>query len=75
MDNKQVKEMLRQNTNMTEHDIDKHIRDGVIVYESYEEFKSEWNAGLNPEDEAGNEWERLDKMEYNGKEYRIDFIL
>ena len=41
MKNFEIKEMLKNNTNMTDHDINRHTKDGVIVYDDYEEFKEE----------------------------------
>lgn len=70
-----IKEMLKANTNMSEHDIEKHINDGIMVYESFEEFKNEWIAGMNDEEEAQSAYDKLDTMAYDGKEYKVDFVL
>jgi hypothetical protein len=60
---------------MTKHDIEKHIKDGISVYENsevgYEEFKEEMLGNLNDEEEIPEMWE---EMEVIG-DYRMDFVL
>ena len=70
-----IKKLLKANTNLTDKEIEKHIEDGVIVYSSFEEFESNWIAGLNDKEDALDGWNKLDKMELDGKEYRVDFAL
>ena len=75
MEEKKLMELLKENTNMTDRDISQHIADGVTVYndpeEGYKEFLENWVGGLNPEEEAPEAWEELEKV---GK-YKIDFCL
>ena len=75
MTNEKLFELLKKKTNMTEHDIKKHIKDGISVYENseegYEEFKEEMLGNLNDEEEIPEMWE---DMEVIGG-YRMDFVL
>lgn len=61
--------------NYTEHDIRLHLKDGVFVYESYEEFLEDWVASLCDEDEAKGVWDKLNVAVVDGKEYRYDLAL
>lgn len=82
MKDAEIREMLKDNTNMSSHDIEEHIKDGVIVYSSFEEFKSECIAiGYDEDSELDLmviQWtfdNKLDKMTYKGNTYYVDFIL
>lgn len=75
MTNEKLFELLKKETNMTEHDIKKHIKDGISVYENteagYEDFKEEMLGNFNDEEEIPEMWK---DMEVIG-DYRMDFVL
>lgn len=68
------KEEILKNTNMTKHDIQKHIQNGACFYTNdengYKAYFAECVAGLNDEDEIPDMWNSLDVI----GEYRVDFI-
>lgn len=72
----EIRAYLNEHTNMTAHDIDKHINDGCECYlhsmEGYELFKSNWIAGMNNPDDALRIWN--DEFEKIG-DYRFDWAL
>lgn len=59
----------------TEYDIKHYLKLGIIIYENYEDFLEQWLEGLNDEEEAPAAWDRLDRSEVDGKEYRYDVVL
>lgn len=75
MNNNELKALLKENTNMSEKDIDRHIADGIMVYSNdekgYDDFKEDKIAGLCDEDEIAGDWDSLDIV----GEYRMDFCL
>ena len=71
-----IKELLKENTKMSEHDINKHLKDGTFIYESYEHFESNCVAGGFDLDEIPEMWDKLLPVtDAAGKEYKIDFCL
>lgn len=79
MNESNIKEILKNGTNMTDHDIEKHIKDGISVYENtekgYNDFKIESiNCLCDPED-IPEMWQKLNTIESNEKSYKINFIL
>ena len=79
MTEQEIRKTLADGTNMTTHDIEKHIREGLAIYEDtaeeFQDFKGNWVGGLNDPEEAREEWEKLDLIESNGKKYRVDFLV
>lgn len=78
MNNMTFEEQILRNdprVNYTEWDIKHHLKDGVFVYESFEDFKQDWIASLCDEDDAAPAWERLNRSIVDGKEYRYDVAL
>lgn len=76
MTNEEIKTMLKENTNMTDYDINRHIKDGVMVYDDFDEFRQEMiGCFIDDEDEIKSAWERMDEMNFCGKTYRVDFVL
>lgn len=75
MRNEEIKAMLKECTNMTDRDIDRHIEDGVMVYESREEAIQAGIDALMDDDEAEEYADRMDKMNYNRKTFYVDFAL
>lgn len=73
MTNEQLFKLLKKETYMTDHDIQKHIKDGIVIYEDSEDgfadFKNDALAGLNDEEDIPDMW---DKLEIVG-DYRMDF--
>nr|DAQ42581.1 MAG TPA: hypothetical protein [Caudoviricetes sp.] len=73
MTNEKLFELLKKETNMTDHDIQKHIKDGIVIYEDNEDgfvdFKNDALAGLNDEEDIPDMW---DKLEIVG-DYRMVF--
>lgn len=67
-------EILKKCTNMSEHDIKKHIQNGACFYtnndEGYKTYFDECVAGLNDEYEIPDMWNSLDII----GDYRVDFI-
>ena len=78
MTENEIVKILQDGTNMTVHDIEKHIREGLVIYEDnkegFEDFKDAFIGGLNDLEEAPEEWEKMDLIESNGKKYRVDFF-
>lgn len=74
----EIRKILEDGTNMTAHDIEKHIREGLAIYEDtkegFEDFKDDFIGGLNDPKEAREEWEKMDLIESNGKRYKVDFF-
>lgn len=75
MTNEKLFELLKKETNMTDHDIHKHIEDGILVYENtesgFEDFKNDALAGMNDEEDIPDMWDKLDII----GDYRMDFAL
>ena len=71
---REKEEILKKGTNMTNHDIKKHIQNGASFYPNnengYKAYFDECVAGLNDEDEIPYMWYSLDVI----GEYRVDFI-
>lgn len=70
-----VRAMLKCNTNMSKYDIERHVKDGVLIYENFDEFREECLAGLMDEEDIQRAWDTLDTMMYQGKSYKVDFVL
>lgn len=75
MTNEKLFELLKKETNMTDHDIQNHIEDGILVYENtesgFENFKNDALAGMNDEEDIPDMWDKLDII----GDYRMDFAL
>ena len=75
MTNEKLFALLKKETNMTDDDIQKHIEDGIMVYENTEagfaDFRNDALAGLNDEEDIPEMWDGLDIVE----NYRMDFAL
>lgn len=75
MNNAELKIYLTSNTNMSEHDIDRHIADGIMVYsndaEGFKVFVYDWTASLNDEEDAADAWKELEVV----GDYRMEFYL
>lgn len=75
MTNNEMKGYLKEFTNMTDHDIERHINDGIISYSNdevgFEEFKENCLAGMMDEDDINDMWEDLEVI----GSYRMDFCL
>ena len=75
MNNAELKIYLTNNTNMSEHDIDKHIADGIMVYsndsEGFKAFVQDWTASLNDEEDAADAWKELEVI----GDFRMEFYL
>ena len=73
MTNEKLFELLKKETNMTDHDIQKHIEDGIMVYENTEvgfaDFRNDALTGLNDEEDIPEMWDELDII----GDYRMDF--
>lgn len=79
MKTEEIRKILATGTNMTECDIERHIKDGVSVYDNtdagYKDYEQECIAGLSDQEEIPEMWEKLETVESDGKSYKIDFIL
>ena len=79
MKTEEIRKILATGTNMTERDIERHIKDGVYVYDNteagYKEYERECIAGLNDPEDIPEMWESLETVESDGKIYKIDFAL
>lgn len=79
MRSEEIRKILAHGTNMTERDIERHIKDGVSVYDNtdagYKDYEQECIAGLNDPEEIPEMWEKLETVESDGKSYKIDFAL
>ena len=75
MNNEEIRAFLKRNTNMSDHNIDRRLADGVSVHQNsatgYEEYKQECIGGLCDEEEISGMW---DKLEIIG-EYKFDWVL
>lgn len=75
MNNAELKIYLTENTNMSEHDIDRHIADGIMVYsndaEGFKAFVQDWTASLNDGEDAADAWKELEVV----GDYRMEFCL
>ena len=75
MNNTELKIYLANNTNMSEHDIDRHIADGIMVYsnaaEGFKAFVQDWTASLNDEEDAAEAWKELEVI----GDFRMEFYL
>ena len=75
----EIRKILATGTNMTERDIERHIKDGVSVYDNtdagYKDYEQECIAGLNDPEEIQEMWKKLETVESDGKSYKIDFSL
>lgn len=79
MNESEIREIIKNGTNMTEHDIERHIKDGVSVYNNteagYKEYERECIAGLIDPEDIPEMWENLETVENGAKSYKIDFAL
>lgn len=79
MRSEEIRKILATGTNMTERDIERHIKDGVSVYDNtdagYKEYERECIAGLSDPEEILEMWDKLETVESDGKNYKIDFVL
>ena len=79
MKTEEIRKILATGTNMTERDIERHIKDGVFVYDNteagYKEYERECIAGLNDPEDIPEMWESLETVASDGKSYKIDFTL
>ena len=79
MNESEIREIIKNGTNMTERDIERHIKDGVSVYDNteagYKEYERECIAGLNDPEEIPEMWKKLETVENGTKSYKIDFVL
>ncbi len=75
MSNEEIRTFLKENTNMSDHDIDKHLADGVFAYQNntagYEEYKRECLGGFCNEEEIPEMWDKLETI----GEYKFDWVL
>ena len=75
MTNVKLFELLKKETNMTDRDIQKHIEDGIMVYENTEagfsDFRNDALSGLNDAEDIPEMWDELDII----GDYRMDFSL
>ena len=75
MNNEEIRAFLKRNTNMSDHDINKHLADGVSAYQNstagYEEYKQACLGGLYDEDEISGMWDKLETI----GEYKFDWVL
>lgn len=74
MRSEEIRKILAHGTNMTERDIERHIKDGVSVYDNteagYKDYEQECIAGLNDSGrnpgnvgKTGNSRERRKKLQ------------
>lgn len=79
MRSEEIRKILAHGTNMTERDIERHIKDGVSVYDNteagYKDYEQECIAGLNDPEEISEMWRSLETVENDVKSYKIDFVL
>lgn len=75
MSEREIREVLKKNTNMTDHDIRRHIKDGIFYYknnsEGKQEFINECLSALMDEEEAEKAWEELEVI----GDFKVDFAL
>ena len=71
---REKEEILKKGTNMTNHDIKKHIQNGASFYPNseagYKAYFDQCIACLNDEDEIPDMWDSLEVI----GDYRVDFI-
>ena len=71
----ELRTYLIERTKMSVQDIDKHLKDGIFVYEDnlngYIQFKADCVGGLLDEEEIPGLWKKLEKI----GEYRMEFVL
>lgn len=70
---REKEEILKKGTNMTNHDIKKHIQNACFYPNNesgYKAYFDECVAGLNDADEIPNMWSSLEVI----GDYRVDFI-
>ena len=68
--------VLRAYGRMCEFDIRRHLKDGVFVYESFEEFNDELrNSGEDDAEEIKRDWDALEEVNVDGQTYRFDVAL
>lgn len=70
------KKLLRKHTNLTEREIQKHLKDGVFFYpnnnDGYKAFFDECIAGLFDEEDISEMWEVMNIVgDYRGRFYPI----
>lgn len=79
MKTEEIRKILATGTNMTERDIERHIKDGVSVYDNteagYKDYERECIAGLCDLEEIPEMWKSLETVENGVKSYKIDFVL
>lgn len=79
MRSEEIRKILATGTNMTERDIERHIKDGVSVYDNtdagYKDYERECIAGLIDPEEIQEMWKSLETVENGVKSYKIDFAL
>ena len=75
MDNNQIAQMLKANTNMTDKEIQKHIERGVFLWDNYEEYIEDCLNSMMDYEEAVDLWDELEIMEFNGRGFKVDFAL
>lgn len=79
MRSEEIRKILAHGTNMTERDIERHIKDGVSVYDNtdagYKDYERECIAGLIDPEEIQEMWKSLETVENGVKSYKIDFDL
>ena len=79
MKTEEIRKILATGTNMTERDIERHIKDGVFVYDNteagYKEYERECIACLNDPEDIPEMWKSLETVENGAKSYKIDFAL
>lgn len=75
MSEREIRELLKNNTNMTDYDICRHIKDGVFCYKNSgdgkKEFINECLSALMDEEEAEEAWEDLEVI----GNFKVDFAL
>ena len=71
----ELRTYLVEHTKMSMYDIDKHLKDGIFVYEDnlngYMQFKADCLGGLLDEEEVPNLWGKLEKV----GEFRMEYAL
>lgn len=74
MNEKELIDLLKTEANMTNRDIERHIKLGIFAYPNNEsgrqEFIDEFTACLGELEDAEETWESLDVL----GAYRVDFV-
>ena len=77
--NEMAKRIMESDSHYTKYDIQRHLKDGITVYEDNEEeketFVSNCEAGCIDRETAIDMWNDLYTARYEGKTYRMDFVL